>query len=62
MRCRLAIFRHVVEVSGNVAATCRHHGIGRQAYYAWLRRFEAPSLRHEPKIETNPMELRTPEE
>ena len=33
---RLAVLRHVEEVSGNVAATCR--------YYGWLRRYEADGL------------------
>ena len=30
---RLAVLRHVEEVSGNVAATCRYYGISRQCYY-----------------------------
>jgi hypothetical protein len=30
------VLRHVEEVSGNVAATCR--------YYGWLRRYEADRL------------------
>jgi hypothetical protein len=38
---RLAIIRHAREVSGNVAGTCRYYGISRQAYDAWLRRYEA---------------------
>jgi transposase-like protein len=42
--CRLAVLRHVEEVSGNVAATCRYYGISRQCYYGWLRRFEADGL------------------
>ena len=37
---RLAVIRHVEEVSGNVAATCRYYGISRQAYYGWLKRYE----------------------
>lgn len=37
---RLAMIRHVQEVTGNVAATCRYYGISRQAYYKWLRRYE----------------------
>ena len=41
---RLAVLRHVEEVSGNVAATCRYYGISRQCYYGWLRRFEADGL------------------
>ena len=38
---RLAVLRHVEEVSGNVAATCRYYGISRQAYYGWLKRYES---------------------
>jgi Homeodomain-like domain len=38
---RLAVLRHVEEVSGYVAATCRYYGISRQCYYGWLRRYEA---------------------
>ena len=30
---RLAVIRHVEEVSGNVAQSCRYFGISRQAYY-----------------------------
>jgi hypothetical protein len=41
---RPAVLRHVEEVSGNVAATCRYYGISRQCYYGWLRRFEADGL------------------
>jgi transposase len=41
---RLAVLRHVEEVSGNVAATCRYYGISRQCYYRWLRRYEAAGL------------------
>ena len=41
---RLAVLRHVEEVSGNVAATCRYDGISRQCYYGWLRRYEADGL------------------
>jgi hypothetical protein len=29
---RLAIIRHVEEVTGNVVLTCRYYGISRQAY------------------------------
>jgi hypothetical protein len=35
-RC-LAIIRHVGEVTGNVAKTCRYYGISRQAYFAQER-------------------------
>jgi transposase len=41
---RLAVLRHVEEVSGNVAATCRYYGISRQCYYGWLRRYEADGI------------------
>jgi transposase len=37
---RLAIIRHVQEVTGNVALTCRYYGITRQCYYIWFRRYE----------------------
>lgn len=37
---KLVVLRHVEEVSGNVAATCRYYGISRQCYYKWCRRFE----------------------
>jgi hypothetical protein len=30
---RLAIIRHVQEVTGNVAKTCRYYGISRQVFY-----------------------------
>ncbi|WP_274564969.1 helix-turn-helix domain-containing protein [Streptomyces spiramyceticus] len=41
VRHRLAVLRHVEEVSGSVAAACRYYGISRQCYYVWLRRYEA---------------------
>jgi len=41
---RLAVLRHVEEVSENVAATCRYYGISRQCYYGWLRRYEADGI------------------
>jgi hypothetical protein len=31
---RLAIIRHVEEVTGSVAKTCRYYGISRQIYYS----------------------------
>ncbi|WP_436501734.1 helix-turn-helix domain-containing protein [Actinokineospora sp. HUAS TT18] len=40
-RHRLAVLRHVEEVTGNAAMTCRYFGITRQTYYNWLRRYEA---------------------
>ncbi|MEW2471460.1 leucine zipper domain-containing protein [Streptomyces sp. NPDC046994] len=38
---RLAVIRHVEEVTGNVAMSCRYFGISRQAYYIWYRRYQA---------------------
>jgi transposase len=43
-RRRLAVLRHVEEVSGNVALTCRYFGISRQAYYTWLHRYETEGV------------------
>jgi transposase InsO family protein len=40
-RRRLAVLRHVEEVTGNVAMTCRYFGISRPTYYNWLRKYEA---------------------
>jgi hypothetical protein len=42
---RLAVLRHVEEVSGNVAATCRYFGISRQAYYGGLKRYDEAASR-----------------
>jgi transposase len=36
----LTVLRHVEEVSGNVAATCRYYGISRPTFYKWLRQYE----------------------
>ncbi len=44
VRRRLAVLRHVDEVTGNVAMTCRYFGISRQLYYTWLRRYRAEGL------------------
>ncbi|GAA2397481.1 IS481 family transposase [Actinomadura vinacea] len=41
---RLAVIRHVEEVTGNVAQTCRYFGISRQAYYIWYRRYQAEGV------------------
>jgi transposase InsO family protein len=41
---RLAVIRHAQEVTRNVSKTCRYYGITRQAYYKWLRRYEAGGL------------------
>lgn len=43
-RRRLAVFQHVNEVSGNVAATCRYYGISRTVFYRWKRRYEEEGL------------------
>lgn len=37
---RLAVIRHVEEVTGNVVQPCRYFGISRQAYYIWYRRHQ----------------------
>ncbi|MEV6340546.1 helix-turn-helix domain-containing protein [Nocardia vinacea] len=44
VRRRLAVLRHVEEVTGNVAMTCRYFGISRQIYYTWLRRYETEGV------------------
>jgi transposase-like protein len=41
---RLAMIRHVEEVTGNVAMTCRYYGISRQAYYVMYRRYQAEGV------------------
>ncbi|WP_406478464.1 helix-turn-helix domain-containing protein [Streptomyces sp. NBC_01615] len=38
---RLAVIRHVEQVTGNVAMSCRYIGISRQPYYTWYRRYQA---------------------
>jgi len=43
-RHRLAVLRHVEEISGKVAATCRYYGISRSCYYQWRHRYEAEGL------------------
>ena len=45
---RLAVLRHVEEVSGNVAATCRYYGISRQCYYGLKDRSSRPH--HSPRV------------
>jgi transposase-like protein len=37
---RVSVLRHVEEISGNVAATCRYFGISRPTFYKWLRQYE----------------------
>ena len=44
VRHRLAVLRHVEEVTGNIAMTCRYNGITRPTYYNWLRRYEAEGV------------------
>jgi transposase len=39
-RHKLAVIKHVEEVSGSVSATCRYYGISRTCYYRWLKRYE----------------------
>ncbi len=39
-RWRLGVIRHALEVSHNVAKTCRYYGIGRTAYYEWYKRYQ----------------------
>ncbi|VAW02697.1 Transposase, partial [hydrothermal vent metagenome] len=41
---RLAVIRHVEEVTGNVARTCRYYGISRPTFYRWLHRYEEKGL------------------
>src|SRR5215468_2485151 len=40
MAWRLKMLRHASEVTQNVARTCRHFGISRQAFYKWQRRYD----------------------
>src|SRR5215468_12377485 len=40
MAWRLKMLRHASEVTQNVARTCRHFGISRQAFYKWKRRYD----------------------
>ena len=39
-QARLAWFRHVEEVTRNVAKTCRYYGISRTCYYRWHSRYQ----------------------
>ena len=41
---KLAVLWRVEEVSGSVAATCHYYGISRQAYYHWIKRYEAEGV------------------
>ena len=38
---RFKVLQQACEQSRNVARTCRHFGISRQAYYRWKRRYDA---------------------
>lgn len=37
---RLGIIRHALEVTKNVAKTCRHYGISRAGFYRWYERYQ----------------------
>ena len=37
---RLKVFRHVSDVTQNVARTCRHFGISRKTFYKWKKRYD----------------------
>ena len=37
---RLGIIRHALEVTKNVAKTCRYYGISRAAFYRWYERYQ----------------------
>src|SRR5678816_310018 len=37
---RLKVLRRASEYSRNVARTCRHFGLSRQAFYKWKKRYE----------------------
>ncbi|WP_376766953.1 helix-turn-helix domain-containing protein [Spinactinospora alkalitolerans] len=39
-RRRLAVLRHAEEVTGSVSQPCRYHGISRNCFYKWLRRYQ----------------------
>jgi transposase-like protein len=41
MAWRFKVVQDACERSRNVARTCRHFGISRQAFYRWKRRFDA---------------------
>lgn len=43
-RHRLEILTHAEEVSGSIAATCRHFGISRNVFYRWKNRYEELGL------------------
>lgn len=39
IKMRLEWFRHIEEVTNNVAQTCRYFGIARKTYYRWYNRY-----------------------
>ena len=41
MNWRLKVLQHASDVTQNIARTCRHFGISRQAFYEWQARYEA---------------------
>ena len=41
MAWRFKVIQQAAERSRNIARTCRHFGISRQAFYRWKRRFDA---------------------
>jgi hypothetical protein len=41
---RPAVVRHVEEVTGNVALSCRCFAVSRQAYCTWYRRYRAEGV------------------
>ncbi len=41
MAWRFKVVQEACERSRNVARTCRHFGISRQAFYRWKRRYDA---------------------
>lgn len=41
MNWRLSVLRHASEVTKNIARTCRHFGISRQAFYEWQAKHRA---------------------
>jgi transposase len=43
-RRRLAVLRHAEEITGNMALTCRYHGISRQVFDKWPQRYDQHGL------------------
>lgn len=37
---RLGIIRHALEITGNIAKTCRYYGISRAGFYRWYERYQ----------------------